>query len=111
MTVEAERFCDGLGTRPQLSLGTILVTGATGYVGGRLVPELLARGYAVRVLVRAAAPGEEDRWPGAEFFGRLNGRAGGRTPLHKAGSSPVRFALTSVRGCLVWPAPAPNSGG
>jgi uncharacterized protein YbjT (DUF2867 family) len=31
---------------------TCLVTGATGYVGGRLVPELLARGYGVRVMVR-----------------------------------------------------------
>lgn len=30
----------------------ILVTGATGYVGGRLVPRLLDAGYAVRVLVR-----------------------------------------------------------
>jgi uncharacterized protein YbjT (DUF2867 family) len=29
-----------------------LVTGATGYVGGRLVPELLAAGVAVRVLAR-----------------------------------------------------------
>jgi uncharacterized protein YbjT (DUF2867 family) len=29
-----------------------LVTGATGYVGGRLVPQLLERGYAVRVMVR-----------------------------------------------------------
>ena len=30
----------------------ILVTGATGYVGGRLVPRLLEAGYGVRVLVR-----------------------------------------------------------
>nr|MBC8507513.1 NAD(P)H-binding protein [Chloroflexota bacterium] len=31
---------------------TILVTGATGYIGGRLVPYLLDAGYQVRVLVR-----------------------------------------------------------
>ncbi|MFM7041380.1 MAG: SDR family oxidoreductase, partial [Planctomycetaceae bacterium] len=30
----------------------VLVTGATGYVGGRLVPALLAAGYRVRCLVR-----------------------------------------------------------
>ncbi len=30
----------------------VLVTGATGYVGGRLVPRLLERGHTVRVLVR-----------------------------------------------------------
>jgi len=30
----------------------ILVTGATGYIGGRLIPLLLAKGHPVRVLVR-----------------------------------------------------------
>lgn len=34
-------------------MGTlVLVTGATGYIGGRLVPELLAAGYRVRVMAR-----------------------------------------------------------
>jgi uncharacterized protein YbjT (DUF2867 family) len=31
---------------------SVLVTGATGYIGGLLVPELLSRGYRVRVLAR-----------------------------------------------------------
>jgi uncharacterized protein YbjT (DUF2867 family) len=33
----------------------VLVTGATGYIGGRLVPRLLDAGYQVRVLVRSPA--------------------------------------------------------
>jgi len=33
----------------------VLVTGATGYIGGRLVPRLLERGHQVRVLVRKRA--------------------------------------------------------
>ncbi|HSN69806.1 MAG TPA: NAD(P)H-binding protein, partial [Thermoanaerobaculia bacterium] len=32
----------------------LLVTGATGYVGGRLIPQLLAAGHTVRVMVRNA---------------------------------------------------------
>jgi uncharacterized protein YbjT (DUF2867 family) len=31
---------------------SVLVSGATGYVGGRLIPELLASGYRVRCMVR-----------------------------------------------------------
>ena len=30
----------------------VLVTGATGYIGGRLTPHLLRAGYRVRVLIR-----------------------------------------------------------
>ena len=41
---------------------TILVTGATGYIGGRLVPRLLERGYAVRVLARNPAALEGRPW-------------------------------------------------
>ncbi len=33
----------------------ILITGATGKVGSRFVPRMLAKGYDVRILVRDAA--------------------------------------------------------
>ena len=40
----------------------ILVTGATGYIGGRLVPRLLESGYRVRCLVRDAARLQGQPW-------------------------------------------------
>lgn len=59
-------FCHDLPTLPRPELGTILVTGASGYIGGRLVPELFARGYRVRVMVRADPAVYRARWPQAE---------------------------------------------
>jgi uncharacterized protein YbjT (DUF2867 family) len=44
----------------------ILVSGATGYVGGRLVPHLLEQGYRVRCLAREAARIEALGWKGVE---------------------------------------------
>ena len=43
---------------------TVLVTGATGYIGGRLVPRLLERGYRVRVMVRDPARVAGRAWSG-----------------------------------------------
>mgnify|MGYP006099533869 FL=1 len=41
---------------------TILLTGATGYVGGRLCPRLLRAGYRVRVLTRSIAKLKSRPW-------------------------------------------------
>jgi uncharacterized protein YbjT (DUF2867 family) len=43
---------------------TICVLGATGYVGGRLVPRLLEAGYAVRCLVRSPSKLHQQPWEG-----------------------------------------------
>jgi len=40
----------------------VLVTGATGYIGGRLIPKLLQKGIKVRVLVRDASRIEGRSW-------------------------------------------------
>ena len=41
---------------------TCLVTGATGYIGGRLVPELLAAGHHVRVMTRSPERLRDHPW-------------------------------------------------
>lgn len=48
-------------------VGKILVTGATGYIGGQLVPALVERGYSVRVMVRVASPEQKDKFPQCEI--------------------------------------------
>jgi uncharacterized protein YbjT (DUF2867 family) len=49
-------------TPPEPANGPIFVTGATGYVGGRLVPALLAAGRSVRCLAREPRKLEERPW-------------------------------------------------
>lgn len=63
---KSELFCSDLPTRFQPQLGRILVTGASGYIGGRLIPELLARGYKVRIMVRSEPSRYSSAWPDAE---------------------------------------------
>lgn len=45
----------------------ILVTGATGYIGGRLVPLLLANNFQVRCLVRNIEKAQSFAWPDVEL--------------------------------------------
>jgi len=45
----------------------VLVTGATGYIGGRLVPRLIAMGHSVRCLARDPRQLQGRPWPGVEI--------------------------------------------
>ncbi len=66
MEKNPDLFCHDLPTQPIIG-HKILITGATGYIGGELMPELLARGYQVRVMVRSFSPEHKRQWPGAEI--------------------------------------------
>jgi nucleoside-diphosphate-sugar epimerase len=61
--------------KPQHSTHKVLVTGASGFVGQVLVPELVERGYSVRAVVRRSAG----------IIGEFNvGHIGPRTRWHEA---------------------------
>lgn len=66
-TPDGALYCEGLETIPNPGMGVVLVTGATGYIGGRLVPVLLERGYKVRVMVRALSREQYERFPGCQI--------------------------------------------
>lgn len=60
----------------------VLVTGATGYVGGRLVPALLKEGYEVRVLARSPEKLQDVAWGGDVEI--TTGDAGNAEDLNRA---------------------------
>jgi len=76
-------------THPE-SRGTILVTGATGYVGGRLVPALLEAGYRVRCFVREPRKLDARPWRHHERLEVVAGDLGEPAALGEA-----------LRGCRV----------
>jgi len=63
---------------------TICVTGATGYIGGRLAPRLLERGYRVRCLARSAAKLRARPWAASERIEIVEGDAGDAARLEDA---------------------------
>ena len=114
-------FCKDLPTTPRPEIGKILVTGATGYIGGRLVPELLTRGYSVRVMVRAVSPELEERWPEAEIVVAdaldLNSLREAFEGIHTAYYlihslllGPKRFELADVRAAVNFRTAAEEKG-
>ncbi|MEO3761846.1 SDR family oxidoreductase [Streptomyces sp. B8F3] len=60
MSVSAHGAPDGVPPRPEPM--HCLVTGASGYIGGRLVPELLDAGHRVRCLVRTPRKLRDQPW-------------------------------------------------
>ncbi len=79
----------GLGPdgRPRPDAPLVAVTGVTGYVGGRLVPELLAAGYRVRAIAR-----HPDRLRGQEWYGDVEVAA-----ADAADPEQIRAALEGTR--------------
>ena len=65
------------GQQPPAAAGSddrpILVTGATGYIGGRLVPRLLDRGYRVRCVVRSVRKARDRSWADHEHVEIVQG--------------------------------------
>jgi uncharacterized protein YbjT (DUF2867 family) len=73
-----------------------LVIGATGYVGARLVPHLLAAGHQVRVLVRNEA--KLDRLPWAGDVERVVGDIAAAAPQACEGVDAVFYLVHSMDG-------------
>jgi len=57
------------------SLSTIFLTGASGYIGGRLAPRLIERGYGVRCLARSRAKLLARPWAGQKCVEVVEGDA------------------------------------
>ena len=64
---------------------TCLVTGATGYIGGRLVPELLAAGHRVRVMTRSPERVRDHPWAGRVEIVRADAADAGQVAAACAG--------------------------
>ncbi|HSD29823.1 MAG TPA: SDR family oxidoreductase [Vicinamibacteria bacterium] len=76
----------------------VLVTGATGYIGGRLVPRLLEAGHRVRCLAREPRKLAGGRWVGAPRVEVAAGDAANPASLRRAmeGCGPAYYLVHSM---------------
>src|SRR4051794_8484773 len=75
---------------------TCLVTGATGYIGGRLVPELLAAGHRVRVMTRTPARIRDRPWVGQVEIARADAADPGQVAAACAGADVVYYLIHAL---------------
>ena len=80
------------------ALPIIFITGATGYIGGRLAPRLLEHGYAVRCLARSRAKLLVRSWAHDERVEVVEGDAGDEVGLTRAmrGCATAYFLVHSM---------------
>ena len=75
-------------TGPSPASRCIAVTGATGYIGGRLVPRLLDSGYPVRCLVRSPGKLQDREWA-----------ADPRAEIRQVGLEDAEAVAAALTGC------------
>ena len=91
----------------------ILVTGASGYIGRRLVPALLAEGYRVRCLSRKPAAGPFSQWPEVEVVAgdaldadqvgqAMAGASAAYYLIHSMGQGEAQFAELDRRAAHIF---------
>lgn len=76
----------------------VLVTGAAGFLGSRVVSELLARGHAVRAMVRPASPAPPAEWHGKAEIVRADLRAAADLDRLLDGVDVLVHLAATVRG-------------
>lgn len=94
------RDTDGVTTDPIAPGSLVLVTGASGYVGGRLVTTLLDRGYRVRCLVRTPAKVAAAPW--YDLVEVVPGDVGGDLTTAMRGVDAAFYLVHSIGASSDW---------